>query len=93
MKLKKYLKEKWALFNPKFSPELKYDKLMDMSLEEAIRRVDENIDNPMMYSNEPMLDIQAWERIQLSATIGNHIQHLQKTGGKQALQEWINNLP
>ena len=47
----------------------------------------------MLYSNEPTLDMQAWMKIQTTAWIGNHVMELKKSKGKEAVVEWINNLP
>lgn len=93
MNLFNYINKKWNLFNAKFSPELKYEDLLNMPFDEARRRIDNIVDSPMLYSNEPTLDMQAWMKLQTVAWIGNHVMELKRSKGKEAVVKWINNLP
>lgn len=68
-----------------FDTSIRWKNLDEIDFDEAIARVDWCVDDPVMYSNEPVKDRQAWNHIAYLASLGNHVDIKRKEG---KLIEW-----
>lgn len=91
VKFKKWLERRWATRSVEFNTDLRYEDIEAIPFTEAVDRVMWCLDDPVMYSNEPVKDHQAWQRVYGAAVVGNHAMDLRKQGPK-ALRDWIEEL-
>jgi hypothetical protein len=69
-----------------FDTDLKWNSIEEIDFNEALERVDHCVDDPVLYSNEPIKDIQSWEHIQFLARVGHELVRRKK---ENTLTEWI----
>lgn len=84
------IKCKCVKYSEVFDPKIAWENpIKEINLTEALQRVDDAIDSPILYSNEPTKVEQSWAYVQYVAKIGNHVIKLKEKG---ELVEWAKSL-
>lgn len=71
-----------------FDPHKVYEDLGAVPFNEILSRVEWCFDEPMLYSNEPSMDKQAWARVKFSAQLGKHLMELMDKG-RDDVTQWL----